>query len=169
MTNPIPRFSGAPVVEGVSADVVIVGSGVVGGLAAHALATLGHSVILLDAGPRIDRVEAVERFRASPTKGSNAPYENPWYAPQPDDADGLLVHLGLVVVPAASRRLACEFPLQGIQIHFRSVVLQLASNLGLLGFRASAAHGVTPLRWFLGGLRIEAASYLFTIFSCRTL
>ena len=39
MTNPIPRFSGAPVVEGVSADVVIVGSGVVGGLAAHALAT----------------------------------------------------------------------------------------------------------------------------------
>ncbi|UEM06994.1 GMC family oxidoreductase (plasmid) [Skermanella rosea] len=87
MTNPIPRFSRAPVVEGVSADVVIVGSGVVGGLAAHALAARGHSVILLDAGPRIDRVEAVERFRASPTKGSNAPYENPWYAPQPDDAD----------------------------------------------------------------------------------
>ncbi|MCG5242595.1 GMC oxidoreductase [Azospirillum doebereinerae] len=75
------------VVETVSADVVIIGAGVVGGLAACALARHGHSVILLDSGPRIDRVEALERFRASPSKGANAPYENPWYAPQPDDTD----------------------------------------------------------------------------------
>ncbi|WP_448203552.1 FAD-dependent oxidoreductase [Azospirillum sp. sgz302134] len=75
------------VVEGISADVVIIGAGVAGGLAAYQLARYGHSVILLDAGPRIDRVEALERFRASPGKGSNAPYENSWYAPQPDDTD----------------------------------------------------------------------------------
>lgn len=77
----------ANVVEAVSADVVIIGAGVAGGLAAYQLALYGHSVIVLDAGPRIDRVEALERFRASPVKGSNAPYENPWYAPQPEDDD----------------------------------------------------------------------------------
>lgn len=81
------QHASSTVVESISADVVIIGAGVAGGLAAYALARYGHSVVLLDAGPRIDRVEALERFRASPSKGTNAPYENPWYAPQPDDTD----------------------------------------------------------------------------------
>ena len=37
-----------------SADVVVVGSGVAGGLVAHQLATAGASVILLEAGPRLN-------------------------------------------------------------------------------------------------------------------
>lgn len=70
--------------EQISADVVIIGAGVVGALAAYALKSkYGRSVALIDAGPRIDRVEALERFRASPGKGTNAPYENTSYAPQP--------------------------------------------------------------------------------------
>ncbi|MBP2300983.1 GMC family oxidoreductase [Azospirillum picis] len=73
-------------VETIEADIIIIGSGVVGGLAAYELAR-EHKVAVIDAGPRIDRVEAVERFRASPLKGTNAPYENPWYAPQPNEQD----------------------------------------------------------------------------------
>lgn len=73
------------VAETLSADVIIIGAGVAGALAAWELAGKGHKVLVLDAGPSIDRVEALERFRASSAKGSNAPYENTWYAPQPAD------------------------------------------------------------------------------------
>jgi choline dehydrogenase-like flavoprotein len=51
-----------------SADVVVVGSGVAGGLVAHQLALAGASVILLEAGPRIPRWQIVENFRNSPAK-----------------------------------------------------------------------------------------------------
>jgi choline dehydrogenase-like flavoprotein len=46
-----------------SADVVVVGSGVVGALAAYHAAKAGLSVIMIEAGPRIERWEFVERFR----------------------------------------------------------------------------------------------------------
>jgi fructose 5-dehydrogenase large subunit len=45
------------------ADVVIVGSGVVGALIADQLVDAGHSVLVLEAGPRIDRGEVVENWR----------------------------------------------------------------------------------------------------------
>lgn len=57
-----PVFSGGDV----SADVVIVGSGVVGALIADQLAGAGQSVLLLDAGLRIDRAQAVENWRNMP-------------------------------------------------------------------------------------------------------
>jgi len=69
------------------ADVVIVGAGLAGGLAAHALARSGIRVVLLEAGPSIDRGDAVDRFNASPDKGPNSPYPSSGYAPHPDDAD----------------------------------------------------------------------------------
>lgn len=46
-----------------SADIVIVGSGVVGALMADRLARQGLSVLVLEAGPRIKRREAVENWR----------------------------------------------------------------------------------------------------------
>lgn len=50
----------------VVADVVIVGSGVVGALIADQLAGQGHSVVILEAGLRIDRATAVENWRNMP-------------------------------------------------------------------------------------------------------
>jgi len=48
------------------ADVVVVGSGVVGALVADELAAKGKSVLLLDAGLRIERAQAVENWRNMP-------------------------------------------------------------------------------------------------------
>lgn len=47
----------------VSADVVVVGSGVVGGMVANELAAAGHSVLILEAGLRLKRAEYVENWR----------------------------------------------------------------------------------------------------------
>lgn len=81
MTEAVPA-----VAEEISAEVVIIGAGVVGALAAYVLKTRhNYDVALIDAGPRIDRVQALERLRASQKKGTNAPYENPWYAPYPNE------------------------------------------------------------------------------------
>lgn len=49
-----------------TADVVIVGSGVVGAMMADQLAGQGHAVLVLEAGPRIDRGQAVENWRNMP-------------------------------------------------------------------------------------------------------
>ncbi|MFK0335271.1 GMC family oxidoreductase [Rhizobium sp. NPDC090275] len=51
-----------------TADVVIVGSGVVGALIADQLAGEGKSVLVLDAGLRIERAQAVENWRNMPFK-----------------------------------------------------------------------------------------------------
>lgn len=74
-------------VESLSADVVIVGAGVAGGMMAADLAAHGVSVLLLESGPAIDRNAAMENFLQSPTKGPNSPYPVTSYAPQPDDTD----------------------------------------------------------------------------------
>ncbi|MBC7953878.1 MAG: GMC family oxidoreductase [Rhodospirillaceae bacterium] len=78
------NFSGSDF-EQIEADVIIIGAGMYGGLMADRLAAPGRRVVMLDAGPMIDRVEAVDRFRASTTKGNNAPYVNAPWAPCPDD------------------------------------------------------------------------------------
>ncbi|MBV4366636.1 GMC family oxidoreductase [Erwinia sp. BNK-24-b] len=54
----------------VDADVIVIGSGVMGGLVATQLAKAGKSVIIVEAGPRIKRQDIVERFRNSPFKMS---------------------------------------------------------------------------------------------------
>ena len=70
-----------------SADIVVVGSGVAGGLVAHQMALAGASVILLEAGPRIPRWQIVENFRNSPAKSDFAtPYPSTPYAPHPEYA-----------------------------------------------------------------------------------
>jgi len=72
------------------ADVVIVGSGVSGGLVASRMARAGKSVIVLEAGPRVTRRDIVERFRSAPVKlslanmklqGAGSPYPSMPYAP----------------------------------------------------------------------------------------
>jgi choline dehydrogenase-like flavoprotein len=67
--------------QALSADVVIIGAGVAGSLAALELAGSGLSVLVLDAGPRVTRGEIVENFRNAPvtTRALTTPYPpKPW-------------------------------------------------------------------------------------------
>lgn len=59
-----------PSEENLSAEVVIVGSGVAGSSIANELARAGISVIVLEAGPRVDRQHFVENFRNLENKPS---------------------------------------------------------------------------------------------------
>jgi choline dehydrogenase-like flavoprotein len=66
-----------------SADVVVVGTGVVGSLIAQQALDAGLSVLMLEAGPRVDRWRIVENFRNLPPSLRlfhwNAPYPpKPW-------------------------------------------------------------------------------------------
>ena len=65
------------------ADVVVIGSGVAGSLIAWRLAEAKLKVLILEAGPRIDRVEAFKTYLAAPDKNASAPYPPPAYAPAP--------------------------------------------------------------------------------------
>lgn len=65
------------------ADVIVIGSGVLGSLAAWDLARHGRSVIMLEAGPKIQRWQIVERFRNNPEKNNlNRPYPEQAWAPK---------------------------------------------------------------------------------------
>jgi choline dehydrogenase-like flavoprotein len=70
-----------------AADVVIVGAGIAGGHAAFRLAGKGVSVLVLEAGPRLSRGQAMQNFVAARGKGPNAPYPPVAYAPHPTDED----------------------------------------------------------------------------------
>lgn len=64
-------------------EVVIVGAGVAGALIAWRLATAGVRVTVVEAGPRVDRSAAVERFRASAIRVPESPYEAAPHAGRP--------------------------------------------------------------------------------------
>src|SRR4051795_6470540 len=70
-----------------SADVVIVGSVVAGALVADRLVKRGVSVVVLEAGPPVDRDRAVEIFRAASAKVPESPYPSTAYAPRPSVLD----------------------------------------------------------------------------------
>lgn len=74
--------------EIVTADVVIVGSGVAGALCAYRLARQGVKVLVLEAGPRLQREAIVKGFQDSPHLDFSAGYPNPDWAPRPDWGQG---------------------------------------------------------------------------------
>lgn len=80
--------------KNLTADVVIIGAGAVGGMLAYQLAKSGVKVLLLEAGPRIERGEAVQHFFDSAEKGPNAPYPSTSYAPHPMRSDDHYVQAG---------------------------------------------------------------------------
>lgn len=90
--------------EQLSADIVVIGSGIVGSLAARRLALQGASVLILEAGPRLDRGRIVAAFRNSPIKGNwMAPYRPSAWAPHPiyvPKDNGYLVQAGPYPYPA---------------------------------------------------------------------
>jgi choline dehydrogenase-like flavoprotein len=71
------------VAEPLSAQVVIVGSGVAGMLAAYRLAKAGVHVLVLEAGPPVNRGEAVANYRNAVAKTPESPYPDTPYAPRP--------------------------------------------------------------------------------------
>ncbi|MGF6569180.1 Choline dehydrogenase [Paraburkholderia fungorum] len=67
-----------------SADVVIVGAGIAAGQIAQKLAKAGIDVLMLEAGPRIERWRVVENYRNSPFKSDfQSPYPPTEHAPHP--------------------------------------------------------------------------------------
>ncbi len=87
-----------------SADFVVIGSGIIGSLTARKLALAGASVLILEAGPRVTRGELVARFRNSPRRSDwMSPYPPAAWAPhpvyQPKD-NGYLVQAGPYPYPA---------------------------------------------------------------------
>jgi choline dehydrogenase-like flavoprotein len=67
-----------------SADIVVIGSGICGSLVAERLAKMGASVLILEAGPRVTRNQLVLYYRNAPRKGDwMAPYPPSRWAPHP--------------------------------------------------------------------------------------
>jgi choline dehydrogenase-like flavoprotein len=80
----------------VSCDVVIVGSGIAGALAACRLADKGvRNIVMLEAGPRIERAKVVENFRRPPFIDGVIGFPNPPWAPRPDWHGGSAPYLEL--------------------------------------------------------------------------
>lgn len=70
----------------IDADVIIVGSGVAGALLTAGLAQAGVRTAVLEAGPRVDRAQAVQRYWDALIKVPEAPY------PPTPEADHPLTH-----------------------------------------------------------------------------
>jgi choline dehydrogenase-like flavoprotein len=64
-------------------QVAVVGAGVAGCLVAYRLAEAGRDVVVLEAGPRVDRAAAVQAFRRDPYRGISSPYPEHPLAPRP--------------------------------------------------------------------------------------
>ena len=74
--------------DAIRADVIVVGAGISGALAATELARQGVKVAVLEAGPRVDRAEAVQTERQSSIRGiPESPYPSVPYAPRPSTLD----------------------------------------------------------------------------------
>lgn len=67
-------------------DLVVIGAGVAGSLLAYRAkkANPQLNILLMDAGPKLDRAQLVERFRHSPRDDSMSPYPKSMAVPQAD-------------------------------------------------------------------------------------
>lgn len=95
--------------DSLSADFVIIGSGIIGSLTAMKLAHAGASVLILEAGPRRSRDEIVASFRNSPRRSDwMSPYPSVPWAPHPiykPTSNNYLVQAGPYPYPAEYLRM----------------------------------------------------------------
>lgn len=87
-----------------SADVVVIGSGIAGAMCAWRLASKGLKVLILEAGPRIERADIMRAFTSTPKLDLSAGYPNPPWAPRPDwstpNGNGYIRQIGAPLVRA---------------------------------------------------------------------
>jgi choline dehydrogenase-like flavoprotein len=118
-----------------TADVVIVGSGIAGAMTGYALARNGVKVLILEAGPRVDRAKALVQFRNSPTKGPNSPYPANPKVPQPDtdDIGAYYVQAGPVVFNGLQARVVggTTWHWGGLTLRYRPNDFVLKSKFGV--------------------------------------
>ncbi len=121
----------------VSADVVVVGSGIAGALVATGLARRGAKVVVLEAGPRVDRAEAVLRDQAAGSVRGipESAYPTVPYAPHPSTVDPkfYLVQKGPEDFGSIYERLV-----GGTTWHWLGTSLRLVPN----DFRMKSTYGV---------------------------
>lgn len=118
-----------------NADVVIVGSGIAGAMTGYTLARSGVKVLILEAGPRVDRAKAVVAFRNSPTKGPNSPYpSNPKVAqPEGSDIGAYYVQAGPVLFRGLQARVVggTTWHWGGLTLRYRPNDFVLKSKFGV--------------------------------------
>lgn len=127
-----------PMSDPASADVVIVGSGVAGALIAHQLAQAGVSVLILEAGPRIERQQIVENFRNDPAKSDyQAPYPPSAHAPHPEYGS---LNNYLILAGADARAFAVQYirAVGGTTWHWAASAWRLLPS----DFRMNSLYGV---------------------------
>ncbi len=131
-----PRQSGRVSTEPITADVVIVGSGVAGALVATGLAQRGVKVVIVEAGPRVDRGRALLKQQESTFRGvPETPYPNEPYAPRPSTLDpkNYLVQKGPELFSSTYERIV-----GGTTWHWLGTALRLLPN----DFRLRSRYGV---------------------------
>lgn len=118
-----------------NADVVIVGSGIAGAMTGYSLARAGIKVLILEAGPRVDRAKALVQFRNSPVKGPNSPYPSNPMVPQPDldDIGAYYVQSGPVTFRGLQARVVggTTWHWGGLALRYRPNDFRLKSKFGV--------------------------------------
>jgi choline dehydrogenase-like flavoprotein len=132
-----------------AADVVIIGSGIAGAMCAWRLASRGVKVLVLEAGPRIERAEIGREFMTAAKLDLSAGYPNPPWAPRPDwgtsEGNGYIRQVGDPVVRAEYLRVV-----GGTTWHWNGN----ATRLLPADFRLRSTYGV-GVDWPIGYADIE--------------
>jgi glucose dehydrogenase len=122
--------------EAISTDVIVVGSGIAGALVATGLARHGVKVVMIEAGPRVNRGEAVGKQQASLNRDvPEAPYPRESYAPSPATLNpkNYLVQKGPELFGSTYERLV-----GGTTWHWLGTSLRLMPN----DFRMKTKYGI---------------------------
>ncbi len=119
------------------ADVVVIGSGIAGAMCAWRLAGKGLKVLVLEAGPRIERAEVMRAFMATSKFDLSAGYPNPPWAPRPDwsteNGNGYIGQIGAPIVRAEYLRVV-----GGTTWHWNGNAIRLAPS----DFRLKSNYGI---------------------------
>ena len=122
--------------QGYDCDVAIIGSGIAGALIGWQLARSGAKVIILEAGPTVDRAQSIARaFDSGHASVPDAPYEqNPW-APTPSilNPNNYLVQTGPDSFVSNYERVV-----GGTTWHWLGTAIRLLPN----DFRVKSTYGV---------------------------